>query len=120
MSSYETTCTLPVSVAAVVPAGALAAIAVGKGVREQLPASLVCKGSWLRVFGNPVTLRLRVAGTDGAAMVQISGSNFGFGPINTGVCRNEVEAFRDQLLAILGQPPAGADSQAPNPVTPEA
>ena len=53
-------------------------------------------------------------------MVQISGSNFGFGPINTGVCRNEVEAFRDQLLAILGQPPAGADSQAPNPVTPEA
>jgi hypothetical protein len=101
MSSYETTLILPVPVAAVVPAGLHATAAVGKGVKRQEATYLECKGSWLRLVGYRVTIRLYAAGVDGQAQVRIVGSNFGFGPLNSSPCRKEVEQFRDQLVRVL-------------------
>ena len=101
MSSYETIFTLPVPVASVVPAGVGAAAAVGKGVHDRRPTSLVCRGSWRHLQGSRVTLKLMVSGTDGAAVVHLIGSNVGFGPINDNTCKQEVEEFWAGLVAIL-------------------
>jgi hypothetical protein len=112
VSSFQTTFTLPVPVASVVPAGVLAAAAVGKGVRNQQPYSLICKGSWLRMLGYPVTLKMQVAGVDGAAVIHIDATNFGFGPINSGACKHETEQFWARLVEILQQWSAQAAAMA--------
>jgi hypothetical protein len=96
----------------------MAAAEVGKGVHEQRPTSLVCRGSWLRLWGNRVTLRLNVAGTDGAAVVSLVGSNFGLGPLNTNLCKKEVDEFWARLVAVLQQWAANASQAVAAPQPP--
>lgn len=103
MGEYATTFTLPVPLTSVVPAAALAAKAVNNGVKLQTLQTLVCKGSWIRLIGYPVTIRVDVWGTDGAAVVSVVGSSFGIGPIVNRTCRKDVEKFCGHLVRTLQQ-----------------
>ena len=71
------------------------------------------RASWVRLLGYPVTIRLYAGGVDGQAQLQIAGTSFGFGPLNSSTRRKEVEQFRDQLVSvscITGRPSSGTAS----------
>jgi hypothetical protein len=93
--------TYPAPVSAVVPAAAMAAQAVRKKILQQTPTSLVAKGSWWRLIGYPVTIKVNVWGADGAAQVAVEASSFGWGPIVGGTVQNEASQFVGHLTRIL-------------------
>jgi hypothetical protein len=113
MASYETTMTLPVPLASVVPAAAVAARAVDNGIRLQTPQTLICQGSWLRLVGNRATIRVDVWGQDGAAVVKVVTSMFGWGPIATTLCRADTDTFCRHLVQTLQRWSAQAAAGAP-------
>ncbi|MFI5258179.1 MAG: hypothetical protein ACHQ01_01005 [Candidatus Limnocylindrales bacterium] len=118
MAKYETSFTLPAPLMAVVPAAALAAVAVGKRVAQQTPQVLVAKGGWLRLIGYPVDIRLELWGSDGAAIVKVVGNSFMIGPIQGWACRNDVDKFCAHLVGTLQQWAAQAQTPAAAPPAP--
>jgi len=101
MSSFATSLTVPAPVAQVVPAAVYAANALGHKVQNQGPYAMKCQTSLMRIVGNRVTIEIQVGGIDGAAQISIRASNFGLGPIQTGVCRDEANKLIASMVGIL-------------------
>jgi hypothetical protein len=49
----------------------------------------------------PVAIELVVSGVDGAATVSLNAHNFGFGPLQSGACRDEATKLINAMAAIL-------------------
>jgi hypothetical protein len=113
MSTKVMQYTYPVPLTAVIPAAAAAARAVNKAVKEQTASTLVARGSWWRLIGYPVTIKVAVWGVDGAANVSITASSFGLGPIVSGSVQSEADEFVRQLTQILQSWAAQAPAQPP-------
>jgi hypothetical protein len=100
MSSYQTAFTLPVPLASVVPAAAMAAGNVGLTVRAQTPYALKCR-SGLTFTTYPVTIEITVSGVDGAAYVNVYAHNFGWGPLQSGACSQRATKLIGAMSYIL-------------------
>jgi hypothetical protein len=118
MSSYSTTWTVPVPVAAIVPAAVHAAGMVGLRVQSQMPYSMKCKGG-MTFSTYPVTVEVSVAGVDGAAAVLVYAHNFGLGPLQSGACEKRATALLQAMSNILqGWAQQNAAPTPPQPAGP--
>ena len=100
MSSYSSSWTVPAPVANIIPAAVYAAPTVGMKVQAQTPYSFKCR-SGLTFTTYPVTLEINVSGVDGAATISMNAHNFGFGPLQTGACRDRVTKLFGAMSNIL-------------------
>jgi hypothetical protein len=100
VSNYATSLTVPAPLAQVVPAAVYAAQAVGLKVQGQAPYMMKCK-SGMGLTAYPVTIELAVAGVDGAAQINVKASNFGFGPLQSGACRDNANKLIASMVGIL-------------------
>jgi hypothetical protein len=116
MSKHTTSATLPAPVAHVVQAAAHAAPGAGLQVEAATPYTLKCRSA-VTLTAWPVTVELSVAGTDGAAQVSIYAHNFGFGPLQSGACRDRAERLMAGTVQIL-QAWASQGAQGNPPATP--
>lgn len=100
MSSYRASFTFPVPVGNVVPAAVYGASSAGFALKAQGTYAMKCR-SGLTFTTYPVTIELSVTGVDGAAVVSIDAHNFGFGPFQSGACRDRATKLLDLMWGIL-------------------
>ena len=100
MSSYKTNVAYPVPVAWVSQAAIQAAAQVGMSIKAQSP-NYVKFGSGLTLMTYPVTLELWITGVDGNAQISVAAHNFGWGPLQTGACRDKAEQVMNFTAVIL-------------------
>ena len=100
MSSFTTTVVYPVPTAWVSNAVAQAAASTGMQTQDCTPAYVKCH-TGMTLMSYPVTIEIQVAGSDGAARLDVKAHNFGWGPIQTGACRDKAQQLLYATSMVL-------------------
>lgn len=92
---------------------AQAITSLGLPIKADIGYGLVCGESFQFGFTWPVTMNLQIdRGDGGMSRITISGSNFGFGPIQSSHVRKQVLALR-QRIELMAQQPRGVPAPSP-------
>jgi hypothetical protein len=118
MSRHEDTFLIPVPPEQAKTLCEHAVRSLGLTIKGDLGYGLVCGESFEFGFTWPVTMNVVINhGTPGSSRIDIGGSNFGFGPIQSSHVKKKVAALRERIEQMAHQPPV-APSVVQPPVQP--